>query len=131
MGRRRVAVGDTIKLALPEVGTSGLMMRIGGEVRTVRILAGHVQILEPDGVTAALKYYPPFEVAGVKTDRLGLWVEPVPMWLTQVFRYGAAVSVPMTHAVHAVRWLEGRTSFDPAHALRCEGYEIREIRYRD
>ncbi|ANZ35213.1 hypothetical protein BBK82_03145 [Lentzea guizhouensis] len=125
-------MGDTIEMALPEVRSSGLLMKIGGEVRTVRVLDGRVQILEPDGVTAALKYDPPFELVGIEADLLGgLWVDPVPQrGLVRVFRHGKAASVPMTHAVHAVRWLESHTPFDAVRALRDEGYEIVDIRGR-
>jgi hypothetical protein len=130
MKRLRVAMGETVEMVMPEVRTSGLMMKIGGEVRLVRVLDGRVQILEPDGVTAALRYEPPFDLVGIHTDRLGLWVEPVPSRLVQVFRHGKPVSVPMTHAVHAVRWLEDHTPFDAVRALRDEGYEIVDITHK-
>lgn len=129
--RRRVAVGDTIRLALAETRASPLMEAIGGEVRNVRILDGRVQILEADGVTFALRYEPPFDVVGVHRDRRGLWVEPIPAHLTQVFRHGKPVSVPMTRAVHAVRWLENHTPWTAVRCLADEGYEILDIKNRD
>ncbi len=131
MKRRRVAVGETVELALPQVRSSGLLMKIGGEVRTVRVLDGRVQILEPDGITAALKYDPPFELVGIDADLLGgLWADPVPWRLVQVFRHGQAVSVPMTHSEHAKRWLELHTPFDADRAQSDEGYEIVDIKRR-
>lgn len=131
MKRRRVAVGDVVELVMPEARTNGLMMRIGGEVRTVRVLNGRVQILEPDGVTAALRYEPPFKLVGIEEDLFGLSIEPIPTRLTRVFRYGIAVSVPMTHPVHAVRWIEDHTPFDAVRALASEGYEIVNIKHRN
>jgi len=130
MKRRRVAVGETIELALPEVLSSGLMRKIGGEVRMVRVLGDRAQILEPDGETDALIYHPPLALVGIHTDRLGLWAEPIPRELVRVFRYDAPVSVPLTHAVHAVRWLDNHTPFDAVRALASEGYEIGHIRRR-
>lgn len=130
MKRRRVAVGDVIEMVMPEVRTSGLMMKIGGEVRTVRVLDGRVQILDLDGETPWSYYEPPFSLVEIEEDLLGLWVEPVPARLVQVHRYGAPVSVPMTHGVHAVRWLEVFTPFDAVRALRDEGYEIVDIKRR-
>lgn len=128
--RCRVAVGDVVDLVMPEVRTSGLMMRIGGEVRSVRVLDGHVEILDEDG-QPWIRYRPPFDLVGIDVDLLGgLWVDPVPAGLVQVFRHGKPVSVPMTHAVHAVRWLDDRTTFDPVRALRDEGYEIVNIKHR-
>lgn len=124
--RRRVAVGETIYIALPEVMSSGLMRQIGGEVRPVRVLEDRVQILEADG-TFALVCEPPFELVGIRRDRLGLYVDPIPERLVQVFRYGAPVSVPMTHGVHMVRWLDNRTPFGAIRALRDEGYEMVDI----
>lgn len=127
MKRRCVAVGDVIELVMPEVRTSGLMMKIGGEVRAVRVLDGHVEILDDTG-QPWIRYQPSFELVGIDVDLLGgLWVDPVPSRLVQVFRHGKPVSVPMTHAVHAVRWLEDRTTFDPIRALRDEGYQIGDI----
>lgn len=130
MKRRRVTVGETIELVLPEVRTSGLMMKLGGEVRVVRVLDDRVQILEPDGKTFALVYEPPYDLVGIRCDRLGLWVEPVPERLVRVFRHGTPVSVPMTHAVHAVRWLEQYTPWSAVRCLRDEGYEIVDIKRR-
>lgn len=130
MKRRRVAVGETIEMVMPEVRSSGLMMKIGGEVHTVRVLDGYVRILNPDG-TPWIRYDPPHELVGIDVDLMGgLWVDPVPRRLVRVFRHGEPVSVPMTHAVHAVRWLELRTPFEAVRALRDEGYEIAEIRRR-
>ena len=129
--RRRVAVGETVELVLPEVRTSGLMMKIGGEVRAVRVLDGRVQILDADGEKPWIRYEPPFELVGIHADLLGgLWVDLVPRRLVRVFRHSEPVSAPMTHAVHAVRWLELYTPFDAVRALRDEGYEIVDIKHR-
>lgn len=130
MKRRRVAVGDVIEMVMSEAKSTGLMAAIGGEVRTVRVLDGHVLILNPDG-TPWIRYEPSHELVGIDTDLLGgLWVDQVPRQLVRVFRHGAPVSVPMTRAVHAVRWLEHCTPFDPVRALRDEGYEIVDIKRR-
>lgn len=130
MKRRRVAVGDVIEMVMPEVRTSGLMMKIGGEVRTVRVLDGRVQILDPEGKEPWIRYEPPFHLVDVEEDLLGLWVEPVPRQLVRVFRYGEPVSVPMTHAVHAVRWLETYTPWEAVRCLSDEDYEIVDIKGR-
>lgn len=116
-------------MVMPEVRASGLMMKIGGEVRAVRVLDGRVQILDLDGETPWIGYEPPFSLVGIEEDLLGVWVESVPAQLVQVYRHGEPVSVPMTHGVHAVRWLEIFTPFDAVRALRSEGYEIVDIRY--
>ena len=128
MTRRRIAVGQEIQMAFAETDATGFMVRIGGEVRTVRVLDGSVQILDED--LAGITYRPLFEHVGIHRDRRGLYVEPAPRLLTVVLRHGKRVSVPMTRDIHAIRWLESRTPWYAERCLAREGYEIGHITNR-
>lgn len=133
--RRRVAVGETIEMVISEdkALSNGFISKVGGQVHRVRILDGRVQIIDPYGDGPwPLYYQPTFELVGVERTQRGLWVDPIPRNLVQVFRYGIyPVSVYMTRSIHAVEWLDRAAPCGLIRALAEEGYQICDVRYQE
>jgi hypothetical protein len=122
--KRRVKVGEEIQVALPGSEVCH-HLKVVDHLRTIRILEHTAQILNDDGTDFSFPIG--HGEAGVRTDSEGLYVEPLPDTLWQVYQYGKPVSPLMAHENGCFVWTLKHQGQSVDYALRDGGYSWKQV----